>query len=114
MIEFADTLLRGGAIGVYALLMIRTAGARPFIAGPAAAFALSFGMIVYIFVSAPGQPPTALDPMLRKIPAANPFLIWLAGLSIFEDRFRFLLRDKIFHPQKKRDATQQVTNTAWK
>lgn len=91
MMEFADTILRGAAIGAMALTALSMLRLRPVGFRPAIAVALAASMIVYAVISSPVAPDALDSRFLHALPVINPVLLWLFGLSLFDDGFRLRL-----------------------
>lgn len=90
MIAFADTILRGCSLAALTLFALRAATSRPLGVREAVALALCLCMAAYVLVSAPSLPelPAPASRLIEILPVANPVLLWLMGLAIFDDRFR--------------------------
>jgi hypothetical protein len=88
--DIIDTLFRGAASALFALLAVKFALASPRTVRTLAAAALNLAMIAYVLESSPHF---ALDcgPMSNAvsfIPVLNPALLWLVGVAYFDDEFR--------------------------
>lgn len=88
--DIIDTLFRGAASALFALLAVKLALASPRTVRTLAAAALNLAMIAYVLESSPHF---ALDcgPMCNAVsfvPVLNPALLWLVGVAYFDDEFR--------------------------
>jgi len=87
--EVLDTLLRGAASALFALLAMKFALSSPRTFRTLAAIALNLAMIAYVLES---SQVFALEcgpvcAAISLIPVINPALIWIVGVAYFDDDF---------------------------
>ena len=89
-LELIDIMVRGGAIallcfGALQIIGHRDGGFRKFVW-----VVIAIPMSAYILASAPVFPSHCgvACSIIETMPALNPFLLWWAGMSLFDDQFR--------------------------